>query len=137
MSKRWYGSLQNRLAEMYTADTFKVGQPMTESMYSDRHVYYIKSIDKFDGKGRVKELTLIRPKVACKDYFAGNWEVQSFEDALADKPMVRPADDSLMDYPNQTLKIFRTRRGTYTMSGSVYGTVFVPGNLGEYEDPSF
>lgn len=42
MSKQWYGSVQNRLAEnRQFCETIEVGTGMTEYMYSDRHPYEV------------------------------------------------------------------------------------------------
>ena len=45
MSKVWYGSLMNRLAEdRMFCDEIKVGTPMTEYLWSDRHPYEVVAV---------------------------------------------------------------------------------------------
>lgn len=45
MSKKWYGSLDNRLEEnrMFT-EVIEVGTPLTEYLWSDRHAYEVVEV---------------------------------------------------------------------------------------------
>lgn len=122
---KWYGSVQNRIAEHIIPTNYFVGQGVTQVLWSDCHAYYIYSIDKTDKKGP-KEITLIRPITKCKDWYAGDWEVESFEDAK-----------KRVSEKTQFTKIKRTRRGTFTDTGTVKGIVFSIGYASEYKDPSF
>ena len=137
MSKIWYGSFQNRIMER-AIDTQAVepGNTMTQFMYTDRCIWYVEAV-KLDAKGRVKEINLVRPKTYLKDFWGYDHEIQSYEDAKLDKPLIRKDDGYVFDHPNQRMTIYRTRRGSFTDSGTVDGTVFRLGDFGEYQDPSF
>lgn len=128
---KFQGSLQNRMLEgtIYTApnprDIYFEGQGVTECLWSDCHAYYIFTVDKFDKKGWPKEITVIRPAVKCKDWYAGDWEIESFEDTRT-----RACEKRLM-------KLRRTRKGTWTRTGRAKDIVFHIGSAREYQDPSF
>lgn len=64
------GSVQNRIAEASPRGPV-VGEGATELMYSDRHAYFVTYVSK-DGK----ECRIQRAKTKCKDYYAGQYDVQ-------------------------------------------------------------
>lgn len=124
--KKFYGSLNNRLMEEVKNPEPEVGMGVTESMYSDRHAWYVAEITKKNAKGEVTEIRLVRATYKCNDYFAGNWTVFPFEKADVE----------------QTIRIKRTRpdkfgRRFWTYGGKMEGTKFILGHADEYEDPSF
>lgn len=130
MSKIWYGSFQNRILEKSgVPKEVKAGTGVTEVMYSDRRAFYVMSDPVKDKQERIKEVMLIRPKVKCNDYYAGDWRVESFEDCLkAFKENIQSRN---------IIAVKRTRRGTFTDTGRVDGSTFVFGICEEYQDPSF
>lgn len=75
MANRWYGSLQNRLAENNQfCDEITVGMGMTEYMYSDRHPYEVIGV--FDQKHVVVRPLDHKPKGEC---YSNEWELISNE----------------------------------------------------------
>lgn len=123
---RWYGSVDNRIMELAKTPAPSVGMGVTESMWSDCHAWYISEITKKNSKGEAVELRLVRAKVKCLDYYAGDWEVAPYEEAERD----------------YTRTVKRTRADKYgrrfwTDTGKIDSTKYVLGKAREYEDPSF
>ena len=128
MSQRWYGSLHNRLHEnghnAPSEELVKVGTGVTEMMWSDRHAYFIVGTSESKtADGWHKEIIIARAKVKCKNYYAGDWEVEFDPEGH-----------------RQTIKVtrpFKNGGRAYTSDGTHSGTHFVLGFAEEYEDPSF
>lgn len=76
MSKKWYGSLDNRLEEnKMFCDKIKVGTGVTEYYYSDRHPYEV--VEVVDQKHvKVRKLDHKHIGDGCMD---NNWELISNE----------------------------------------------------------
>ena len=76
MSKKWYGSLDNRLEEnKMFCDKIKVGTGVTEYYYSDRHPYEV--VEVVDQKHvKVRKLDHKHVGDGCMD---NNWELISNE----------------------------------------------------------
>ena len=115
MSKAWYGSLQNRLMERSSAPKLEIGMGVTQCLWSDCHAYEIIAI-KDD-----KHITIRRMKATCKDYYAGDWEIES--------------DPENKDIRN----LYKSKYGWRERIGrnGLGDTKFSVGYAMEYEDPSF
>lgn len=123
---KWYGSVENRIMESAKAPNPEKKMGVTESMWSDRHAWYIKDIVKCNSKGEAVELLLVKAKTKCRDFYAGDWEVYPYEEA---------------DF-KRTCTIKRTRatktgQRFWTSNGRIDGTKYILGKADEYYDPSF
>ena len=81
MSRRWYGSLNNRVEEnrMY-CDTIEVGTGVTEYSWSDRHPYEVAEV-KDQKNVAIRPMIAERPKDG-KDYsYTNKWVLRSDENA--------------------------------------------------------
>lgn len=110
----WYGSLQNRIAERVKNPKPEVGMGATALYWSDRHAYEVIAV-KDD-----KHITVRRMKATCKDYYAGDWEVEP-------------------DPNGYTLNLYFSKKGWRERIGkNGLGDIrFAVGYADEYEDPSF
>lgn len=87
MSKKWYGSINNRLEENHMfCDEIKVGTGMTEYSYTDRHAYEVVAVK--DQK-HVSVRKLDHKLVG--DAYSNNWELISNE-ANPVRDMVKRGD---------------------------------------------
>ena len=110
---RWYGSLQNRIEEVTRNPKPTVGMGATELMYSDRNAWEIVAV-KDD-----RHITVRRMKAKCKNWFAGDWEVEP-------------------DEKGYTTELFLTKKGQWRQRyGKRLGNVFRIGYADEYRDPEF
>ena len=110
---RWYGSLQNRLEEGCKGLKPEVGMGATEMMWSDRRAWEVVAV-KDD-----RHVTVRKMKAKCKNYFAGDWEVEPDENGYC-------------------TELFLTKKGQWRQRyGRQLGNVFVIGYADEYQDPSF
>ena len=76
MSRKWYGSLNNRIEEnRQFCETIEVGTGMTEYLYSDRHAYeVVEVIDQKHVKVRMLD------HKAIGEAFSNDWELISNEE---------------------------------------------------------
>lgn len=74
MSRKWYGSLQNRLMENKSCEEITVGMGMTEYGYSDRYPYEVIEV-KDQKHVTVRELD----HKAIGEAFSNDWELVSNE----------------------------------------------------------
>lgn len=114
---RWFGSLENRLAEGKTIGEVKVGTGVTEMSYSDREPYeVVKVLD--------ERHLMIRPlkyKVISGSVQDGSAEYEYSSDETA-----------------TPIKIFKSRYGWREQIGRKLGcTKFTVGFAERYYDPSF
>lgn len=118
MSKRWYGSLQNRLEEGVTVEKIEVGTLATEMCYSDRHPYEIIAI-KDDRHITARQLDAKR--------IDGNGFSESQDYEYTSNP------------DNRAVNLFKTKDGRWREKygcGSL-GNCFALGFAEEYYDFSF
>ena len=113
---KWYGSVNNRLAENARNPKPEIGMGVTEYLWSDRHAYEIIAI-KDD-----RHITIRRMGCRCIDYFAGDWEV--FSD-----PTQQQVKNLFLTKKGQ----WRERYGNRRLGSTIFGL----GVAREYEDPSF
>lgn len=93
---KWYGSLDNRLEENknYLNREIKVGDDLTEYMYSDRHCYYITKVEN-------QKHIFVKSYQVCADhektngmghqdwlYFKTNREMQEYTNQCVDKGLL-------------------------------------------------
>lgn len=123
---RWYGSVENRIEEMAKSPIPEVGMGVTESLWSDRHAWYISEITKTNSKGEAVELLLVKAKTKCLDYYGGDWEVFPFEQAEKDRTCII-----------KRTRATKTGHRFWTCNGRVDSTKFILGKADEYYDPSF
>lgn len=117
MSTRWFGSLQNRLAEAAKMPEPVVGMGATELMYSDREAYEV--IEVMDER----HITVRSMKSTMKP--GTDWLDQEYDYASD---------------PNGTIAhLFRKKNGQWVerYPGGTYGNGFALGYMEKYRDPSF
>lgn len=122
-----YGSLQNRILENKKNKEIRVGIGVTQYLYSDRYAFYVDKITKCNKAGEPVEIEIIRAKVECINYFAGDWKVYPYEET--EKNACR-----------RTLKRTRPDKNGnrfWTYSGLIDDIRFGIGLATEYQDPSF
>ena len=71
MSKVWYGNLTNRLEEVrnVTGREIKVGDDITEYLWSDRHCYYVTGVEN-QKRIKVREYIVMHDK--DKEWYMGH-----------------------------------------------------------------
>lgn len=118
-----YGSVVNQgIANAYRDGDIRIGAGVTELSYSDRTAWYIKGIVK-NKKNEIKELELERA-----------WISPLGDGYFECSPVQLPG---YFRDTEGTKRIKKTRKGTWTSTGTVNGTLFRIGCADEYYDPSF
>ena len=117
-----YGSVVNHIiANNYKDNKIEVGMGVTEIMWNDRHAFFIKEIIT-DKKGNPKELKL-----------EGAW-LKALGEGCYDVSR-EYKEGYFQDCKKMTIK--RTRKGTWTNTGTVDGRLFRIGHAEEYYDICF
>ena len=127
MSKRWYGSLQNRVMEHNAITEVKIGDAATVTAYSDR---YAATVTEIFNKGKSMYVTVQQDhaKITSKDGIYGNQDYEYSRDENG-----RTFTFRLL--PGQPWReVYKNEKGRYVFTEG-RGVIF--GHREEYTDPSF